>query len=119
MSTVQTDQYAICLTCGVEHVDRAAMNQHGRDTLAPTGEQGVTARGHRSRVVNPTPEEVVENRARSTVDRAVEDALSEAFEDLDRSIRRGDVSEEAVTRALRNYPDFADGWTEWLADGAA
>lgn len=117
--TAETDQYAICLDCDAEHADRAAMNQHGHDTLAPTGEQGVVARGHRSRVVNPTPEEQAQRRIRSVVSSAVESGMNETFEDLDRAIRRGHVTEDAVTKELRSYPDFTDGWDEWRADAEA
>lgn len=113
------DQYAICLDCGVEHADREAMFWHGHDTLAPAGEQGVVARGHRSRVVNPTPEEQEQKHVRAVVIRAVEAGMNETFEDLDRAIRRGYVTEDAVTKELRSYPDFADGWDDWRADAEA
>jgi hypothetical protein len=116
MSAQTTDQpYAICTTdgCGVEHADREAMREHQKQTMAPTGEPSVVARSHSSRVVNPTPEEVEQNLIRHTVGRAISDATRRAFEDLDREIRSGRVTEEAVTAELRNYPDFDDAWDEW------
>jgi ribonucleotide reductase alpha subunit len=110
-----TQPYAICTTegCDVEHVDREAMREHQKQTMAPTGEPGVVARSHSSRVVNPTPEEIVERAARSAVNRALEDAQERAFDDLDREIRSGRVTEAAVTKELRYYSDFADGWDEY------
>jgi len=118
MSTETMAQpYAICTTdgCDVEHADREAMREHQKQTMAPTGEPGVVARSHSSRVVNPSPEEVAENAARRAVTRAIEDAQERAYDDLDREIRSGYVTEEAVTKELRFYSDFADGWDEYRA----
>lgn len=112
-----TTQYAHCLDCPAVFADRAAMSEHGTATLAPTGEQGITAQGHRARVDNPTPEERAESRDRSTVSRAIERAMDAAFDALDSDIRRGDITEDAVTQQLRDYPDFADAWDEWRAEG--
>jgi len=114
-----TDKYAICLDCGVEHEDREAMLVHGKETSAPVDppEHGVVARGHRSRVVNPTPEEVQASHVRYTVGRAIQDAVEEAYEDLDREIRRGGITKEEVDKELRGYPDFSDGWDEWWDEG--
>lgn len=110
-----THPYAICTTdgCGVEHADREAMREHQKQTMAPTGEPGVVARSHSSRVVNPTPEEVKQSIIRHTVGRAITDAQGRAFGDLDREIRSGRVTEEDVTAELRNYPDFDDAWDEY------
>lgn len=116
MSAATTTQpYAICTTdgCGVEHADREAMREHQKATMAPTGEPGVVARSHSSRVVNPTPEEVKQSIIRHTVGRAITDAQGRAFGDLDREIRSGRVTEEDVTAELRNYPDFDDAWDEY------
>ena len=43
-------------------------------------------------------------------------ALERANEDLDRLVYRGELTTEQVTEALRLYPDFSDGWAEWLAE---
>jgi len=118
MSAETTPQpYGICTTdgCGVEFADREEMRAHQDATLAPTGEPGVVARSHGARIVNPTPEEVAENAARRAVGRAIEDAQEQAFADLDREISLGYATEEAVTKELRYYPDFSDGWDEYRA----
>lgn len=110
-----TQPYAICTTegCGVEHAHREAMREHQKATMALTGEPGVVARSHSSRVVNPTPEEARQSLIRYTVGRAIEDAQQRAFDDLDREIQSGRVTEEDVTAELRNYPDFDDAWDEY------
>lgn len=109
--------YAECTNCDETFADREAARAHASATLAATGVPGIAARGHAYRVVNPTPEEQAASRARYTVDRAIEDAQQSAFEDLDRAIRRGNVTEESITDALRWYSDFADAWDEWRKDG--
>lgn len=113
--TTTAQPYAICTTegCGVELADQEAAEEHRTSTMAPTGEAGVVARSHSTRVVNPTPEEAEEQAARRVVAWAIESAQERAFEDIDRDIRNGAATEEAVTKELRFYPDFADAWDEW------
>ena len=117
MSTT-TAPHSICNDCGEEFASRAEAQSHGEATMTPTGATtGITARGHTVRTVNPTPEEQAESRLRSIVGSAVSDALDRAFDRLDTAIRRGEATEEDVTRELQNYPDFADGWDEWREAG--
>lgn len=110
------DQYAHCLDCPATFSERAAANAHGLATMTPTGEPGVTARGHGYQVDNPTPEEQAESRARSTVGYAIERAMDAAFDDLDSDIRRGYITEDEVTAQMRFYSDFAAAWDEWRAE---
>lgn len=114
--------YAICTTegCGVVHADREAMREHQKQTMTRvTGTPGVLSRSHSSRVVNPTPEEQAQNLTRSVVGSAIKEATDRAYEELDREIDNGLVTEEAVTAELRNYPDFSDGWDEWRREAAS
>jgi len=108
---VTTTAYAICLDGDAEHADRDAMYAHHEETLRSGG----TGSSHRGRVVNPTPEEVEARRIRHIVNSAIEDAMHDAFEDLDRQIRRGTVTEQAITDEL-SRTDFADAWDEWRAE---
>ncbi|WP_372595641.1 hypothetical protein [Actinotalea sp.] len=106
--------YAACLNCGAEFDDREAMYAHQSDTLAPTGAtSGVTARGHRVRVENPTPEEVEATRIRWMVSRAVDEAIESAMGDLLREVERGRITAEQVAAELRGT-DFEDAWAEWV-----
>jgi hypothetical protein len=112
MTTPGIDAYATCQDCGVDLADRDAMTAHFRDTSAPTGEPGVTARSHRVRVVNPTE---AEQQARQ-VRLRVQDALDEAFDALYEWVQRGDFTAAEVTKEL-SYFDLPDGWDEYVAEG--
>lgn len=105
--------YAACNDCPETFTDRDAMRAHQTATLTPTGEAGVTARSHGSRVVNPTPQEREANQIRREIDHVVEDAIEQAMEELDRKVCSGILTEEQVTDALRSYPDFEEAWQEW------
>lgn len=106
----ETATYAVCETCGIDLSTPEAADQHRSETLATaTPEAGGSRRSHSTRTVNPTPAE----RVRSDVRRAIDDAMERCFEELDRDIERGRYAEADVTAALRDYPDFSDGWDEW------
>lgn len=119
MSQPDDKPYAICLECPARFENWAAMLEHGKATLTPTGEAGATARGHRSRVVNPTPEEREEreeNRVRSIASSAVSRAMDEAAEEIARDVERG-VSTDAQARDALGWhtgEDFLDAYVQWV-----
>jgi len=109
--------YAICKDCPETFADREVMLAHQRGTMAPTREEtGVVARGHSVRVVNPTPEEIETKRVRGIVDDAIESALHDAMEELDRAVQQGKITDEQVARELLDHRDFSDAWFEFLQE---
>lgn len=109
---VETEKpYAKCVDCDLDLADRDAMNAHLHDTVAPTGEAGVTARGHSARVVNPTE---AEQRA-SQVQMRVQDALEAAYEDLHERVDLGEFTAAEVAENLWMF-DLRDGWDSYTAE---
>ena len=106
--------YATCQDCGVDLADRDAVNVHGRDTMAPTGERGVTARGHRVSIVNPTDDE----RRASKVRMRVSDALDSAVGDLYSDVERGEFTAAEVGAQLWAF-DLSDSWDAYVAEAEA
>ena len=114
---MSTETYAVCVTCDAELPTAEAVNEHHASTMAPVhDEPGAISRGHTTRVINPTDEERAEWAARSIVGGAVSSAMDRAFEEIDRAIERGRITEQAATDALSWYPDFEDAWDEWRAE---
>lgn len=58
-----------------------------------------------------------EVRPEDRVAREVEEAITRFCERMDRSVDRGEITEDQVSSALTGYPDFADSWDEWLEEG--
>ena len=111
--TTETANYAVCVDCGIDLATPEGAQAHRSETReAATPDANGSRRGHATRVVNPTPAE----RVRSDVHQAIERAMERCFEELDRDIERGHYAEADVTDALRDYPDFSDGWDEWRED---
>lgn len=113
MTTTGTETpqlYAKCQDCGADLADRETVTAHGRDTLAPTGEPGLVARGHRVSIVNPTEAEVRVRRLRLRIS----DALDSAYEDLYDCVERGEFTAAEVRQSLWMF-DLADGWDEYAA----
>jgi hypothetical protein len=106
--------YAKCNDCEQVLITPEDAQQHGEDTMTPVeGEGAIKARGHSRHVLNPTREQVVA----SMVDYAVERAMESFFNDIDNDVHRGRLTTEEVTKALRGWPDFSDGWEEWVREG--
>lgn len=105
--------YATCQDCGVDLADRDAVTAHGRDTMAPTGEPGIVARGHRVSIVNPTEAEQRASRVRMSVT----DALDSAYEDIYDRVERGEFTAAEVTENLWMF-DLRDGWDDYVAEVA-
>lgn len=106
-----TGPYAKCQDCDLELDDRAAITQHGRDTLAPTGELGVTARGHRVRIVNPTDEERRASRVRMALSDALDSACSELWDDVE----RGYYTAAEVKAEMWAF-DLDTAWEEYVSE---
>ncbi|WP_269304854.1 hypothetical protein [Aeromicrobium sp. HA] len=112
--TDATTHHSECLDCEAKFADKNEADVHMRETFdaAPVGADGWSRSGHRTRVVNPTPEERAEIKARSTVSWAVSDAVDGAIDSLIRKVDRGDITAEEVRHHLRSYSDFIDAWDE-------
>lgn len=102
--------YGKCQDCGVDLADRDAVSAHGRETMAPTGEPGIVARGHRVSIVNPTDAERRAGRVRA----CIADALEDAYEDLYRYVERGEFTAADVTAEMWVF-DLRDGWDDYAA----
>jgi hypothetical protein len=113
--SAETTDYAVCVEegCGIALPTPEDAEKHGKETMRATGDvTGVTARGHARRILNPTREQQADRAVGYEIERATE----RAFEALDREIEAGRLTRAEVTKAMRYYPDFADGWAEWNAD---
>lgn len=108
------DRYAECITCGIELMTPEDRNQHVEDTMVPVVPWVTRRKSHSYRIVNMTAKEEVEYTVRNEIDTAVE----KFCEDMDWKITRGKLTAEQVTEALHGYPDFADGWEQWLEDSS-
>lgn len=111
---VGAQPYATCQDCGVDLADRDAVTAHGRETMAPTGEVGVIARGHRVSIVNPTEAERRASRVRSEVGYL----LDNLYDDLYERVERGDFTASDVTDNLWPF-DLRDGWDEYVSEAEA
>ncbi len=111
MTTV-AQPYAKCQDCDLDLADRPAVTAHGRETMAPvTGEGGVTARGHRVSILNPTDEE----RRASRVRMALSDALDKACEELWDDVERGYFTADEVTAEMWAF-DLDIAWEEYVKE---
>lgn len=111
MTTTAEAVYAKCADCDVDLADRDAVSAHGRKTMAPTGEQGVVARGHRVNIVNPTDEERRAGRVRW----AIGDALERLYERLHEAVERNEFTAADVKAEMWAF-DLADGWDDYAAE---
>ena len=103
--------YGKCQDCNVDLADRDAVTTHTRDTVAPTGEQDVVARGHRVLIVNPTEEERRASQARMHL----RDAIDSAYEDLSECVERGDLTAAEIAAEMWAF-DLEDGWDAYMAE---
>jgi hypothetical protein len=107
----KTPVYAKCSTCDLELADREKVNAHCRETMEPTGEPGVTHRGHTVQIVNPTQEEQRAARARQ----AIADALDKACEELWDEVERGRLTLGEIKAEMWAY-DFDDAWGRYVEE---
>jgi len=112
---MSTTSYAICLDCPEEFANNAEMSSHFESTLKSSRGSGGGS-SHSCRVVNPTPEEAVARRVRSDVMYSISSAMDEAFNSLFGQVERGELTTGQVSSVLADYPDFGDGWLEYVAE---
>jgi hypothetical protein len=110
VTTTETP-YASCQDCGIALADRDAVTAHGSATMAPTGEPGIVARGHRVSILNPTEPERRASRARMHIG----DALLAAYEHLYDRAERHEITVDEIKAELWAF-DFGDGWDEFLEE---
>lgn len=67
---------------------------------------------HTVSILNPTRERRIESEVSWIVDNAITDALDE----LDNLIRRNHVTRAEITSALKWFSDFGDAWAEYATD---
>lgn len=106
--------YAECQDCDAKFADRDAVTAHQRDTMTPTGEEGITARSHRAMVVNPTDAERRESRLRWRIS----DGLDALYNSLYEEVERGTHTVEEIREAMWPF-DLLDGWDQYAEDDAA
>jgi hypothetical protein len=111
---VEDRPYGKCQDCDIDLADRDAVTAHGRETMAPTNESGIIARGHRVRIINPTE---AEQRA-STVRMRLGDALDDACESLYERVERGEFTAAEVSEHLWMF-DLRDQWDDYVAEAEA
>lgn len=103
--------YAKCQECDAEFADRAAVTAHGQETMTPTGEQGIVARGHRVSIVNPTEAERRQSRLRLYIS----DALDDLYETLYERVERQGFTAEEFSEAMWVF-DLRNGWDDYVAE---
>lgn len=109
--------YAQCVTCGIDLPTPAIRDAHTRETF--NASPGPLHRSHSTQTVNPTPEEAERSRLRYIVADAVDRAVGDFIERVERAVDRGEITAEQVAEELRSYPDFADGWDEFMAEAGS
>lgn len=100
--------YATCRECDFDAQTKESASEH----METTRKESPSRRSHSMLITNPTRPE----RIRSAIDRLVNAALTKAYDDIDEMIRRGDLTTEEATQALGLYPDFQEGWENWLEE---
>lgn len=101
--------YARCSTCGKGLADETAVRAHVEETMTPTGETDVIARSHTVRYLHPDREDPVRSHVRSAVD----DAITDACDELSNLLGTDGLTYDEVAKALQGYPDFAEAWEEY------
>lgn len=99
---------AQCADCQQKFEDRDESTAHMKHTYDPA-----VNTSHTITILDPGPE----CRARRLVEAEIELALQEAFEQIDRQITRGEITEDAATEYIRGAViDFENEWTNWRED---
>ena len=93
--------YGECVTCGIVLETDDDAKAHRAATMGAGGR-----RSHSTRGVNPTRED----RIQSWADGLVEDAISNALDNLRDEVARANVSWDEVYEALTWHSEFADEW---------
>lgn len=99
--------YGECSDCGISLETQADAREHMSATAPGVG----LGSSHGVRVTNAPRED----RIRRAVSYAVDDAITEAMEDIHRIVERDGATPDELTAALAAYPDFADAYDEWVS----
>ena len=99
--------YGECTDCGVA----LQTQEEGREHMAATFSEAGQGPSHRIRITNPPRAD----RVRTAVNCAIDDAISEAMEDIHRIVERDGATPDELATALAAYPDFADAYAEWVS----
>lgn len=116
MTTSRFDQdpnagYGQCSTCETEFATEVLAREHMADTLDAARASGENT-SHRISVLNISREDRIESHVGSIV----ENAMSEAIDQLLKLIDSDDVTEDEVTRALGDWLDFNGAWKNALPE---
>ena len=99
---IEGADYGNCVTCGAVFVTRDDADKHRTETM----DESPIRRSHTTRGLNRTREE----RIQSWADDIVQDAISDAIDNLRDEVASANVSWDEVFEALRWHSDFADEW---------
>jgi hypothetical protein len=102
--------YGKCRDCGIEIATQELSRQHLDGTSSKHG-----SRSHSVIVLNPSRQSQISSHIAWRLDVAI----NAAFEDLMRDVERGDLTVEEISGEMYSYPDFSDGWDEFVEEGRA
>lgn len=105
------EDYGTCSTCGISVTTQADANSHMSETFEEAKAKG-GSKGHGIRVTNPSRESRIEKEVRWLV----EEALNRAMEEADDLVERGHASADEIREAFGWYSDFSDAWDEYLKE---
>lgn len=100
--------YGKCSTCDESMPTEEDANIHMFETFKAAISLG-KSRGHAIKILNPS--RVM--RIQRGIDRIIDDAISDAMEEIDALINSDSISEEEAKEALNCHPDFANAWEEY------
>lgn len=109
---IEGQPYGKCNDCGVELIDKNAASAHTTETFEAAKVKGVGQSSHGVRVQNDTRD----GRIKSGVSQVVEDAITDAVDELWRLVDSGDATEEEVTAGLAFHSEFQDAWEEAVSE---
>jgi hypothetical protein len=101
--------YGRCRVCDLELLTQQDAKEH----MSSTMEQSPDKVGHRISITNPSRQERIRSAMASIVDRRTTDAC----EDLDDMIDKGQITAKEATKGLALWPDFQEAWENWMEDG--
>lgn len=100
--------YARCRDCDTTLKTKSDCNDH----LTSTSDDNPDRRSHRVSILNPTRTE----RIRARMSTIVDDAMTAAFEKIDSLVRDDSLTTEEARAALGFWPDFQEGYENWVED---
>lgn len=116
------EPYARCVEdgCGFVADTKEEMSAHTKATMKPTGQfDGVTARSHSYRELNPSREDAIRREVMHEADDALESALEEFVSALSRLHTREGVTLAELTAAVKSATpshEWDEAWAEYVSE---